>query len=80
MRKAVDLAKQTKKKHDFIRERKGLRPTFLHRKKLYTKYSYLGNRNFISYAHRAARIMEEPAIKKQVKPLWNRLIAEIESE
>lgn len=80
MRKAVSLAKQTKKKRDKIRESKGLSKTSLHKKKLYTKYSYLGNRNYISYAHRAAKIMDEDTIKKQVKPLWKRLRKEIESD
>lgn len=80
MRKAVILAKQTKKKKDKIRASKGLRATSLHKKKLYTKYSYLGNRNYISYAHRAAKVMNEDAIKKQVKPLWRRLRQEIESD
>ena len=80
MRKAVSLAKQTKRKRDKIRTSKGLETTSLHKKKLYTKYSYLGNRNYISYAHRAAKIMDEDAIKKQVKPLWKRLRQEIESD
>jgi hypothetical protein len=35
-------------------------------------------RNFLSYAFDAARIMNDPGIKKQVKVHWNRLQEEIE--
>lgn len=38
----------------------------LNKKHIYYRFSYLGKRNYISYALRAARIMNEPAIKKQV--------------
>lgn len=39
-----------------------------------------GRRNFISYAHRASRIMEEDAIKKQIKKHWGKLKAEIQKQ
>lgn len=45
----------------------------LRRKKIYERYSHLGNRNFIRYGHRAARTMNSRAIKRQLRPLWNRL-------
>lgn len=45
----------------------------LNKKHIYYRFSYLGKRNYITYALRAARIMNEPAIKKQVKPHWARL-------
>ncbi len=62
-------------------------PSRLKKKKLYRLYSYLGKnlgknkeekRNFLSYAFDAARIMNDPGIKKQVKAHWKRLQEEIE--
>lgn len=35
---------------------------------LHRRYTYLGRRNFVSYAHRAAAIMSSNAIRKQLKP------------
>jgi RNA-directed DNA polymerase len=61
-------------------------PSPLKKKKLYRLYSYLvkklgrnkeERRNFLSYAFDAARIMNDPGIKKQVKPHWRRLQEEI---
>ena len=45
----------------------------LRRRQLYLRYSYVGRRNFIAYALRAAKIMNDPGIKKQVKAHWKRL-------
>jgi len=54
----------------------------LYRKKLYLNYSHLGkNRrrgNYLTYAHRAAEIMHEPAIKRQASNSWRILAAQIE--
>lgn len=61
-------------------------PSPLKKKKIYRMYSYLGKklgktreekRNFLSYAFDAARIMNDPGIKKQVKSHWKRLQEEI---
>jgi RNA-directed DNA polymerase len=58
----------------------------LKKKRLYRQYTYLGKklgrnkeqrRNFLSYAFDAARIMNDPGIKKQVKRHWRRLQEEI---
>lgn len=73
MRKAVLLASHTRRKYNKIREAKGLPALPLYKQKLYARYSYLGKRNFITYAHRAGQIMQEPKIKQQIKPAWNRL-------
>lgn len=42
--------------------------TPLKTKLLNRKYTYLGRRNFITYAHRAAEIMCSRTIRKQIKP------------
>lgn len=78
MKSAVRLAKSTKRKHNKIRHASGQKRQKLYRKKLYTRYSHLGQRNFLRYGYRAAEIMNSIAIKKQLKPLWKRLILEIE--
>lgn len=45
----------------------------LRKKKLYERYSHLGNRNFVRYGLRAANKMHSKAIKRQLKPLWGKL-------
>lgn len=77
MKKAVKLAKRTQKVRNQKRRKRGLLPTPLYKKKLYSKHSYLGRRNFITYAHRAAVVMGSNSIRKQIKPLWKRLQNEI---
>ena len=84
MPKGVLSAKLNRKKAD---KEAGLsEPSPLKKKTLYRRYSYLGKklgknkeekRNFLSYAYDAARIMNEPGIKNQVKDHWRRLQKEI---
>lgn len=45
----------------------------LRKREIYVRYSYIGRRNFISYALRAAEIMNDSGIKKQVKAHWRKL-------
>lgn len=45
----------------------------LRKKHIYKKFTYIGQRNYISYAIRASKIMNEPAIKSQIKPHWKRI-------
>jgi Reverse transcriptase (RNA-dependent DNA polymerase) len=59
----------------------------IHRKKLYTQFSYLGSsnsnlkkRNYISYANFAARIMDSPHIQNQLSNSWGILHSEIEKQ
>jgi len=44
------------------------------RKMLFERFSHLGSRNFISYAYRAERVMNEPAIRRQVRNHWSRVV------
>lgn len=78
MRRGIRLAKKTKIKRNRIKIFSGQKPTKLYKRKIYERYSHLGGRNFITYAHRAAKFMNSSAIKKQLKPLWGRLQEEIE--
>jgi len=78
MKSGVKLAKMTKRKFNQIRLNKGVAPKKLYKRKIYEKYSHLGQQNFIRYGFRSAGIMKSKAIKKQLKPLWHRLKKEIE--
>lgn len=73
MKRGVRLAKATMRRRNDLRVTRGETPITLRKRKLYKRYSYLGRRNFVSYALRAAGILEAQAIKRQVKPLWKRL-------
>lgn len=77
MKRGVSLAKQTARKHNKIRQRKGRAPQEIYRRSLYERYSHLGERNFLTYGLRAAEIMKSDSIRKQLKPWWSRLQAEV---
>lgn len=77
MKKAVFVAKASMHKLNLIRAKRGETPQKMYRRKLYEKFSYLGSRNFVAYGYRAASIMNSSAIRKQLKPLWPRLLKEI---
>jgi len=55
------------------RIQRGLEPLARHKKHIYRRFSFIGKRNYISYALRAASIMNEPAIKQQIKPHWSKI-------
>ncbi|MCW8334596.1 antiviral reverse transcriptase Drt2 [Vibrio paucivorans] len=79
MKGGVKLAKKTMDKENRIRKSKGEpEQNQLYRRKLHRLYSYRGRRNFLSYGYRAAKIMNSKSIKKQLKPLWQRLQDEID--
>lgn len=71
--RGISIATKRMGKVNAIRVARGQLPRSIFLKKLHKRYSYLGRRNFISYGYRAARIMGSKSIKKQLKPLWNRL-------
>lgn len=77
MRRGVALAKKTKIKFNRLRTKNGKSTSKLYRQKLYSTYSHLGKRNFVRYGYRAAEKMSSRAIKRQLKPLWKRLVQEI---
>jgi RNA-directed DNA polymerase len=77
MRRGVSLAKATMRKRNKLKINRGEKKKPLFKSKIYNRYSYFGSRNFITYGHRAAKIMESETIKKQLKPLWNKLQNEI---
>lgn len=78
MKAGVRLAKKTHSKANLIEEEKGISKTPLFKKKIYERYSHLSRRNFITYGHMAAKKMNSKAIKNQLKPLWGRLVREID--
>lgn len=73
MKGGVRLAKKTMEKENRIRLLKGEpEQTELYKRKLHCLYTHRGQRNFLSYGYRAAKIMDSKSIKKQLKPLWKR--------
>lgn len=78
MKRGVKLAKATMKRKNKIRKNKGLPNKELFKEKIYARYSHVGKRNFLTYGYRASRIMQSNSIKKQLKPLWERLQNEIQ--
>ena len=78
MKRGGKLAKKTMRKYNDIRIKKGLPPQALYKRKLYSRYTHLGLRNFITYGLKASNTMESKTIKKQLKPLWRRFLQEVE--
>lgn len=77
MKRGVRLAKATMKRKNNIRKHKGLTKKELFKEKIYARYAHVGKRNFLTYGYRASRIMKSNSIRKQLKPLWERLQKEI---
>lgn len=73
MKRGVGLAKKTMRSCNRVRGRLGAVEQNLYLKKLYSRYSHLGKRNFLRYGYRAAETMNSSAIKRQLRPLWGRL-------
>lgn len=79
MKRGVRLAKATSRRWNRLRSERGAKEKDIYRRKLYRAYSHLGRRNFITYGYRAAKKMNSSAIRRQLKPLWHRLLNEIEN-
>jgi len=79
MKRGVNLAKLTMRSRNTDRTSGGLVERDIYLKKIYSRYSHLGGRNFLRYGYRAAKAMESPAIRRQLRPLWGRLKHLIES-
>ena len=80
MKGGVKLAQRTCEKRNIIRQEKGHAERGLYKRKIYERYSHLGKQNFLTYGYRAADKMGSKSIRKQLKPLWNRLQKEIENK
>jgi RNA-directed DNA polymerase len=78
MKKAVKLAKASMRKRNKALAARGLPIKMLYRKSLYKRYSYLGRGKFVNYGLNSAKIMQSESIRKQIKPLWKRLLREIQ--
>jgi hypothetical protein len=91
MRRGVNLARQTWRKHNRREDEAGVLRSDLKTRQLFIRYSYLINRrfrslpdgherqgeNFITYAYRAASEMNAPEIKRQVRNHLTKLKAAI---
>jgi RNA-directed DNA polymerase len=67
MRAGIALAVQTMRRKNRIRAQHGEAPSHLRRRKLQILYTYLGRHNFPAYVYRAASILNEPAVKRQIR-------------
>lgn len=47
--------------------------THIYRKKIYRRYTHLGNRNYLSYAFRASGILKSDTIRKQLRMHWKKV-------
>lgn len=80
VKRGVSLAKQTMRRKNEIKNSLGCPETNLYKKQIFSRYSHLGKRNFIRYGYKAANILNSNAIRKQLRPLWGRLLEEIKSQ
>lgn len=80
MKRGVKLAKATMQSKNKVRISKGMKSKELFKEKLYARYTHVGKRNFLTYGYRAARIMDSKSIRKQLKPLWERLQKEMQKK
>jgi RNA-directed DNA polymerase len=78
MKRGVSLAKQTMFSRNKLRQLSGVGARELYLKTVYARYSHLGKRNFLRYGYKASRVMQSPAIRRQLRPLWGRLRDAIE--
>lgn len=78
MRRGVALAKRMMRSRNKARIEIGAKERDLYLKKVYSRYSHLGKRNFLRYGYKAADTMKSTAIRRQLRPLWRRLKQTIE--
>lgn len=71
--KAIRMTNKKLLKINRSRIKRGKEPLERHKKHIYRRFSYIGKRNYISYALRAASIMNEPAIKQQIRLHWPKI-------
>ena len=77
MRRGIRLAKKTMLKHNKIRTKNGQSRKALFKRKLYSRYTHLGKRNFVTYGLRAAKTMKSKSVQRQLKPLFKRFNDEL---
>lgn len=77
MKRGVRNAARGAKSVNAIRAKRGASDRKIFKKKLYARYSHHGRRNFVTYAYKAAAIMNSESIKRQIRTHWGRLRAEI---
>jgi hypothetical protein len=73
MKRGVSLAKQTMRSRNKAKARVGAEEQELYLRKVYSRYSHLGKRNFLRYGYKASKVLNSPAIRRQLRPLWGRL-------
>ncbi|PBP46246.1 hypothetical protein CCL13_12320 [Pseudomonas syringae] len=79
MKIRVGLAKKAKDRVNALRRVRGEADKELFLKAIYKGYTHLGRRNFITYGHRAANIMNSKTIRQQLRAHWRKVRREIET-
>ncbi len=74
MRAGVNLSVQTMKRANKVRFMHRERPTGLKFRKLKILYTYMGRHNFPAYVYRAAKAFREPAMKRQIRGHFRKLV------
>jgi hypothetical protein len=77
MRRGIRVAKRTMEKVNSARMGRGLPPRPLFLRQIYSRYTHLGRRNFITYGYRAAEEIGAASIKRQLRRYWRRVNEEI---
>jgi hypothetical protein len=78
MRRGVSLAYQTMRKYNKVKAAHAIEGRGVFKRKLYSRYTHLGQRNFITYGYCSAKTMDSKSINKQLKPLFSRFNKTIE--
>ncbi len=77
MKRGIRVAKATMAKRNEVRISRGEAAKPLFKKKIFSRYTHLGRRNFLSYGYEAANVMQSKSIKRQLGRLWVRVQNEI---
>lgn len=80
MKQGVKLARKSRLRNNKRRRHNQQSEQVLFKKQLYSRYSYLGKRNFISYAIKSSITMKSASIRQQINPHWKNLQRQIEKE
>ncbi len=80
MRRGIRVAKRTMEKANDARIKRGLPPRPLFLRQIYSRYTHLGRRNFITYGYQAAEETGAASIKRQLRRYWRRVNEEIKQK
>jgi len=80
LNKKIKDLKKSQDRHNKFRERDGLPPRPLFLKQLLSRNTHFGQRNFVRYGLRAAKLMNSPSIKRQFAHLTKLFFKKVETK